>query len=82
MIELTDRIVKEGNLTTMMVTHSMQQAVIQGNRIIMMHNGKIRYDFQGEEKKKLKVPDLLSLLDELRHKDQIDQDIAELLLRN
>jgi len=81
-IELTERIVTEGKLTTMMVTHSMQQAVNLGDRIIMMHQGKIRYDFRGEEKKRLKVPDLLYLFDELRRKDQIDTGVAELLVAN
>jgi putative tryptophan/tyrosine transport system ATP-binding protein len=81
-IELTERIVTEGNLTTLMVTHSMQQAVNLGDRIVMMHQGKIKFDFRGEEKKRLKVPDLLSLFDEIRRKDQIDTGIAELLLAN
>jgi putative ABC transport system ATP-binding protein len=81
-IELTEKIVTESKLTTLMVTHSMQQAVNLGDRIIMMHQGRIKYDFRGEEKKRLKVPDLLSLFDELRRKDQIDSGVAELLLRN
>jgi putative ABC transport system ATP-binding protein len=81
-IELTERIVTEGRLTTLMVTHSMQQAVNLGDRIIMMHQGKIKYDFRGVEKKRLKVPDLLSLFDELRRKDQIDPEVAELLVSN
>lgn len=78
-IELTEQIVTEGKLTTLMVTHSMQQAVNLGDRIIMMHQGRIRYDFSGEEKKRMKVPDLLSLFDELRRKDQIDNRVAELI---
>ena len=81
-IELTEKIVTESKLTTLMVTHSMQQAVNLGDRIIMMHQGRIKYDFRGEEKKRLKVPDLLSLFDELRRKDQIDSGVAVLLLRN
>jgi putative ABC transport system ATP-binding protein len=81
-IELTEQIVTEGKLTTLMVTHSMQQAVNLGDRIIMMHQGKIKYDFRGEEKKRLKVPDLLFLFDELRRKDQIDLRVAELLIAN
>ena len=81
-IELTEKIVSEGKLTTLMVTHSMQQAVNLGDRIIMMHQGKIKFDFRGEEKKRLKVNDLLSLFDELRRKDQIDTGVAELLTIN
>jgi ABC-type uncharacterized transport system ATPase component len=48
----------------------------------MMHQGSIRYDFGGEEKKRLKVPDLLALFDELRRKDQIDNGVADLLIAN
>lgn len=81
-IELTDRIVTESHLTTLMVTHSMQQAVHFGDRIIMMHQGRIRFDFSGEEKKRLKVTDLLALFDEIRRKDQIDAGVAELLIAN
>jgi putative ABC transport system ATP-binding protein len=81
-IELTEQIVTGGRLTTLMVTHSMQQAVNLGDRIIMMHQGRIKYDFRGEEKKRLKVPDLLSLFDEIRRKDQIDIGVAELLVNN
>ncbi len=81
-IELTEKIVTEGKLTTLMVTHSMQQAVNLGDRIIMMHQGRIKYDFRGNDKKRLKVPDLLALFDDLRRKDQIDGTVAELLLEN
>lgn len=80
-IELTEEIVHRDKLTTLMVTHSMQQAVSLGDRIIMMHQGKVAFDFQGEEKKRLKVNDLLALFDELRRRDQIDQAVAELLQR-
>lgn len=60
----------------------MQQAVNMGNRIIMMHNGKIVFDFDENEKKHLKVNDLLSLFDEIRRKEQIDKSVAEMLERN
>lgn len=81
-IELTDELVRQDNLTTLMVTHSMQQAVNLGNRIIMMHRGRIAYDFHEDEKRRLKVGDLLSLFDELRRKDQIDNSVAELVAAN
>lgn len=58
-LELTDKIVKEHNLTTMMVTHNMKHAIAYGNRIIMMSEGKIVLDISGKEKKDLKVEDLL-----------------------
>ncbi|NCD42563.1 MAG: ATP-binding cassette domain-containing protein [Bacteroidia bacterium] len=78
-IELTETIIQRDNLTTLMVTHSMQQAVNLGNRIIMMHQGKIVYDFRGSDKQRLKVNDLLALFDEIRRKEQIDPSVAELL---
>ncbi|HJA92861.1 MAG TPA: ABC transporter ATP-binding protein [Candidatus Eisenbergiella merdipullorum] len=58
-LEVTQRIVDEEHLTTMMITHNMKDAITHGNRLIMMHEGRIIYDVEGEEKKKLKVSDLL-----------------------
>ena len=58
-LELTDNIIKRDNLTAMMVTHNMKQAIEYGNRLIMMHEGRIVVDIEGEEKKKLSVRDLL-----------------------
>ena len=58
-LELTDSIIKRDNLTAMMVTHNMKQAIEYGNRLIMMHEGRIVVDIEGEEKKKLSVRDLL-----------------------
>lgn len=78
-IDFTQQIINKDNLTTLMVTHSMQQAVTLGDRIIMMHQGRIAYDFKGEDKKRLKVNDLLKLFDELRQKDNIDPTVANLL---
>ena len=60
-LELTDRIVQENNLTTLMITHNMKDAIAHGNRLIMMNEGKIVVDVQGEEKKKLTVEQLLEL---------------------
>ena len=56
---LTDRIVREGQLTTLMITHNMRDAIQYGNRLIMLHDGHVILDIAGEEKKKLTVPDLL-----------------------
>ena len=58
-LEVTQRIVDEEHLTTLMITHNMKDAIAHGNRLIMMHEGKIIYDVEGEEKKNLKVSDLL-----------------------
>ena len=63
-LELTDEIVKEQELTTLMVTHNMNDAIQYGNRLIMMHDGRIIYDVAGEEKKNLKVEDLLKKFEE------------------
>lgn len=78
-IELTENIIKKDNLTTLMVTHSMQQAINLGDRIIMMNKGRIIYDFKGEEKKRLNVSDLLALFDDIRRREQIDQSAADML---
>ncbi len=58
-LDLTDQIVTENKLTTLMITHNMKDALKHGNRIIMMHEGHIIFDAEGEEKKKLTVKDLL-----------------------
>ena len=58
-LKTTDQIISEQNLTAMMVTHNMKDAIAHGNRLIMMHEGKIILDIAGEEKKNLTVPDLM-----------------------
>ena len=58
-LELTEEIIRENHLTAMMVTHNMKDAIRLGNRLIMMHEGRIIYDVSGEEKKKLQVADLM-----------------------
>ncbi|MFY9174809.1 MAG: ATP-binding cassette domain-containing protein [Peptococcia bacterium] len=58
-LKLSKKYVEEGNLTTMMVTHNMRDAIKYGNRLIMMHDGRIILDIEGEEKKKLTVENLL-----------------------
>ena len=59
-LDATDRIVSQDNLTTIMITHNMKDAIAHGNRLIMMHEGNIIYDVAGEEKKNLQVSDLLA----------------------
>lgn len=63
-LELTQEIIREQELTAMMVTHNMKDAIQMGNRLIMMHDGRIIYDVAGEEKKKLQVEDLLKKFEE------------------
>lgn len=58
-LEVTENIVAANNLTTLMITHNMKDAIRLGNRLIMMHEGHIIYDVAGDEKKNLKVADLL-----------------------
>ena len=64
-LEITQKIVERDQLTTLMITHNMANAIEYGNRLIMMHNGQIIFDVSGEEKKKLKVGDLLQKFTEL-----------------
>lgn len=63
-LNLTAKIVDEQNLTALMVTHNMKDAIDIGNRLIMMYDGHIIYDVKGEEKKKLTVNDLLKKFEE------------------
>lgn len=60
-LEITDSIVNEKKLTTIMITHNMRDAIAHGNRLIMLHNGSVIIDVSGEEKKKLTVEDLLEM---------------------
>lgn len=62
-LDLTDKIVTENKLTTVMITHNMHDAIAHGNRLIMMHEGHIIVDVEGEEKKKLTTQDLLALFE-------------------
>ena len=63
-LEVTDKIVNKDNLTTIMITHNMKDAITHGNRLVMMHEGHIIYDVSGEDKKKLTVADLLHKFEE------------------
>lgn len=63
-LALTEKIVNENHLTTLMITHNMRDALRCGNRLIMMHNGNIIIDVQGAEKNNLDVPDLLKMFEQ------------------
>ena len=80
-ITVTDAIIRRDKLTTLMVTHSMQQATSLGDRLIMMHRGRIVYDFHGAEKKRLRVDDLLGRFEEVRRAELLDEGAAEMLRR-
>ena len=63
-LELTDKIVNENKITTIMITHNMADAIRVGNRLIMMHEGQIVVDVKGEEKKNLTIEQLLQLFEQ------------------
>ena len=60
-MELTDKIVSETKLTTLMITHNRRDAIHYGNRLIMLHDGRVILDISGEDKEKLTVPELLEM---------------------
>lgn len=68
-LEITNNIVTRDNLTTLMITHNMKDAITYGNRLIMMHAGNIIFDIGGEEKKNLTVKDLLQKFENLGNDD-------------
>lgn len=74
-LETTNKIVNEHHLTTLMITHNMKDAIANGNRLIMMNNGKIIYDVRGEEKKNLKVTDLLKKFEEVAGDGQVSDKL-------
>ncbi len=69
-LTLSDKIVKENGLTTLMITHNMKDAIAHGNRLIMMDAGRVVLDISGEEKKKLTVPQLLEKFSAASGKDE------------
>ena len=78
-IRLTEEVVKRHRLTTLMVTHSMQQAVNLGDRIVLMHQGAVACRFEGSDKQRLGVDDLLARFEDLRRRDMLDETAAALL---
>lgn len=78
-IELTHNIIARDKLTTLMVTHSMQQAATLGDRIIMMHKGRVLHDFQGSERERIKAEDLLKRFEDLRRREQLGDSASDFL---
>jgi putative ABC transport system ATP-binding protein len=74
-MQLTDRIVAESGLTTMMVTHSMRQALDHGSRTVMLHEGKVVLDVAGEERHGMKVEDLLHMFEKVRGEEITDDKL-------
>ena len=64
-MQLTDKIVKEKQLTTIMVTHNLRYAVEYGNRLVMMHNGHIILDKKDKEKEATEIDDILTLFNKI-----------------
>jgi putative ABC transport system ATP-binding protein len=79
-IQLTAEIVGRDKLTTLMVTHSMQQAVDLGDRVVMMHKGRVLHDIKGAAREGLTADDLLRRFDDIRRREQLEKP-AESLLR-
>ncbi len=73
-LDLTEKIVARDNLTTIMITHNMKDAINIGNRLIMMNEGKIIYDVSGEEKKNLTTADLLAKFKVTSGGEEFDND--------
>jgi putative tryptophan/tyrosine transport system ATP-binding protein len=77
--ELTSEIIRKEQLTALMVTHSMQQAIDLPDRIVMMHRGEIIEDFQKETKKRIRIPDLIEVFNNVQKRDQFDENVAALM---
>ncbi|HZE74589.1 MAG TPA: ATP-binding cassette domain-containing protein [Gemmatimonadales bacterium] len=80
-LRLTEEIVVRDGLTTLMVTHSMHQAVRLGDRLLVVHRGRIVEDLSGARKRRIRVEDLLDRFDRLRNADMLDESAAEMLRR-
>ena len=80
-IRLSEEIIAREELTALMVTHSMQQAAHLGDRLIMMHRGRVLHDFRGAEKRRVRAEELLARFEEVRRAEQLDETAAEMLER-
>ena len=74
-LETTQRIVEKSNLTTLMITHNMRDAINYGNRLIMMYDGHVVVDVSGEEKKNLTVEQLLNLFSQASGSDEVNDKL-------
>jgi putative ABC transport system ATP-binding protein len=80
-VALTQRAITAGGLTTLMVTHSMTQAVQLGDRLLVMHRGRIVHDLVDVRQRRLTEGDVLQLFDQLRWADRLDEAAAAMLRR-
>ena len=74
-LDATERIVQKDKLTTLMITHNMRDAIVHGNRLIMMYEGNIVLDIAGEDKKKLTVEQLLAMFGQVTGSDEADDKL-------
>jgi putative ABC transport system ATP-binding protein len=81
MVQLTDRLIRSQGLTTLMVTHSVPQAVALGDRVLVVHRGQVVESIGGARKRRLRVEDLLDTFDRLRSADLVDESTAEMVRR-
>jgi putative ABC transport system ATP-binding protein len=80
-LRLTAELVERHRLTAIMVTHSVEHATALGNRVILMHRGRIVEDYEGSTKRRLRVPDLLDRFADIRNTELLDDSAADLLRR-
>ena len=78
-IQLTQKVVEQDRLATVMVTHSMQQAARVGDRLVMMHQGRVMLDYRSADKRRVRPDELLQRFEDLRRSELIDESVAELI---
>jgi putative ABC transport system ATP-binding protein len=80
-IRVSEDIIARDKLTALMVTHSMSHAATLGDRLVMMHRGRVIYDVRGADKHRLRPADLLARFEEVRRGEQLDETAADMLKR-
>ena len=80
-VTLSEQVIQRDRLTTLMVTHSMQQAARLGDRLLMMHHGKVLMTLEGAQKKRVRPEELLARFEEIRRADLLDESATEMLAR-
>ncbi len=80
-VTLSEQVITRDRLTTLMVTHSMQQAARLGDRLVMMHQGQVLLNLDGAQKKRVRPEELLARFEDVRRSDLLDESAAEMLAR-